>query len=347
MTPRPPLLPLSLLPLCLLLAACTRPDASEAGATPPSALVTLTTAQQGAVAQTITVYGQVEAGSDSQRMLVAPVEAVVAAIEAPAGSRVRQGQRILRLQPSPATTAQWQSALAEARAAQDALARSQRLRGDGLAGQAEVEAAQARLATAEAQRSMSQVQLAQLKLRAPAVGDVQRVLVNVGDLLAPGTPVASLAVAGAGVARFGIDPAQIGNLQIGTPVQVQVLDGRPPFAATVRSLSRAIDPQTRLAAFLVDIPASDAPSPGQPLTAQVAIVSNRAAVVVPYAALLDDGGQPYVYVVTADGTAHRRDVRVGPTDARQTAILAGVRAGEQVVVAGGTALEDGLKVRTR
>ncbi len=48
-----------------------------------------------------------------------------------------------------------------------------------------------------------------------------------------------------------------------------------------------------------------------------------------------------------DGVAHRRDVRVGPTDARQAALLSGVRAGEQVVVAGGTALEDGLKVRTR
>lgn len=346
MTPRPPLLPLSLLPLCLLLAACARPDASEAGATPPSALVTLATAQQGAVAQTITVYGQVEAGSDSQRMLAAPVEAVVAAIDAPAGSRVRQGQRIVRLQPSPATSAQWQSVLAEARAAQDALARSQRLRSDGLAGQAEVEAAQARWATADAQRRTLQARLAQLDLRAPTAGDVQRMMVNVGDLLAPGTPVASLAAAGAGVARFGIDPAQIGSLHVGAPVQVQPLDGRPPFAANVRSLSRAIDPQTRLAAFLVDIPAGDAPSPGQPLTAQVAVASDRTAVVVPYAALLDDGGQPYVYVV-AGGTVHRRDVRLGPTDARQAAILAGVRAGEQVVVAGGTALEDGLKVRTR
>lgn len=347
MTPRPPLLPLSLLPACLLLAACVQPDTNEAGATPASALVTLATAERGAVAQAITVYGQVEAGSDSQRMLAAPVEAVVAAIDAPAGSRVRQGQRIVRLQPSPATTAQWQSVLAEARAAQDALARNQRLRGDGLAGQAEVEAAQARLTTAEAQRSMLQARLAQLDLRAPTAGDVQRVLVNVGDLLAPGTPVASLAADGAGVARFGIDPAQIGSLQVGAPVQVQPLDGRPPFAANVRSVSRAIDPQTRLAAFLVDIPAGNAPSPGQPLTAQVANANDRAAVVVPYAALLDDGGQPYVYVVAGDGTAHRRDVRVGPTDARQAAILAGVHAGEQVVVAGGTALEDGLKVRTR
>jgi len=175
---------------------------------------------------------------------------VVAAIDAPAGSRVRQGQRIVRLQPSPATTAQWQSVLAEARAAQDALARSQRLRSDGLAGQAEVEAAQARWATADAQRRTLQARLAQLDLRAPAAGDVQRMMVNVGDLLAPGTPVASLAAAGAGVARFGIDPAQIGSLHVGAPVQVQPLDGRPPFAANVRSLSRAIDPQTRLAAFV-------------------------------------------------------------------------------------------------
>ncbi len=130
MTYRPPVLL-----LCLLLAACGRSgdadDAAPATGT-ASALVTLATAERGAVAQTITVYGQVEAGSDSQRMLAAPVEALVAAIEAPAGSHVRQGQRIVRLQPSPATRAQWQSAVAEAQAAREALARTQRLRADGL-----------------------------------------------------------------------------------------------------------------------------------------------------------------------------------------------------------------------
>lgn len=335
--------------LCLLLTACGRSgDADDAEASTAAArtLVTLATAQRGTVAQTVTLYGQVEAGSDSQRMLVAPVEAIVAAIDAPAGSRVRQGQRIVRLQPSPATRAQWQSAQAEAQAAREALARAQRLRADGLGSQADIEAAQLRLRSADAQRTTLQARLAQLDLRAPAAGDVQRVLVNVGDLLAPGAPVASLAAVGAGVARFGIDPALIDSLQVGAPVQVQPLDGRPSFSANVRSLSRVPDPQTRLASFLVDIPAAYAPSPGQPLAARVAVASVRDAVVVPYAALLDDGGQPYVYVVK-NGIAQRRDVQLGPTDARQAAILAGVRAGEPVVVAGGTALEDGMRVHTQ
>ncbi|PTS90786.1 efflux RND transporter periplasmic adaptor subunit, partial [Sphingomonas sp. HMWF008] len=64
------------------------------------------------------------------------------------------------------------------------------------------------------------------------------------------------------------------------------------------------------------------------------------------AALLDDGGQAYVYVVTG-GVAHRRDITVGAPRGDRVAVSGAVLAGEAVVVAGGTAVEDGMKVRTK
>ena len=51
--------------------------------------------------------------------------------------------------------------------------------------------------------------------------------------------------------------------------------------------------------------------------------------------------------VVASGTAHRRDVTVGATDGDRVAITRGVKAGERVVTQGGTAVEDGIKVRTK
>jgi membrane fusion protein (multidrug efflux system) len=69
-------------------------------------------------------------------------------------------------------------------------------------------------------------------------------------------------------------------------------------------------------------------------------------VTIPYEAILDDGGQPYVYVV-ANGIAHRHDVVTGPSSGTRITIIKGVSAGDIVVVQGGTAVEDGMKVRTK
>ena len=65
---------------------------------------------------------------------------------------------------------------------------------------------------------------------------------------------------------------------------------------------------------------------------------------MPYAALLDDGGRSYVFVVK-DGVARSRNVVPGSSAGDSIAIASGVAPGERVVVAGGTALDDGMKVR--
>ena len=51
--------------------------------------------------------------------------------------------------------------------------------------------------------------------------------------------------------------------------------------------------------------------------------------------------------VVARGVAHRRDVGVGATEGDRVAITKGVRPGELVVTQGGTAIDDGMKVRTK
>ena len=52
----------------------------------------------------------------------------------------------------------------------------------------------------------------------------------------------------------------------------------------------------------------------------------------------------FVYVVNGDGTATRRNVKVGHEDASASVITEGVKPGEQVVIDGGSRLNDGSKV---
>lgn len=327
------------------LSACSNGQTTTATDNPPAALVTLANARLGSVAQTVTVYGEVDRGI-TQVALVAPVEATVQRIEAPGGSTVTAGQPIVRLAASPASRMQLQTAMAEAVAANDALARALRLRSDGLASDAEVEAARARKATAAAQLTALQAGHARLLLGAPAAGYVDAISASVGDLVQPGTSIATLTRAGASSARFGVDPTLLRALPAHATVEIVPGDGTAAFSVPASGFSPVIDPRTRLASLLVALPADKHLAAGTPLSARIVVRGSADAVTVPHAALLDDGGQAYVFVVRA-GIAHRHDVRIGASDARQVAILAGVRPGDQVVTAGGTAVEDGMRVRTR
>jgi len=227
-----------------------------------------------------------------------------------------------------------------------ALARAERLRADGLASDADVETARQTLAAARATSQALSQQSHALSLRAPGEGYVSAVAVNPGDLVATGANVATIARTGTLRARFGVDPALARTLTPGRSIQVKASSGGPSFDAPILSVDRTIDPQTRLASVFVRVPAALALGPGLPLMGTVAVVRADGAVTIPYAALLDDGGQPYVYVV-AGGVAHRHDVVPGATSGKLVAIEKGVAAGDRVVTAGGTAVEDGMKVRTK
>lgn len=331
--------------LAAALAACSgAADTTPAGA--PTALVTTARATTGQVASTQVIYGTVGQSAESQYTLSAPIEAIVSRIAAPVGTPVRRGQLIIALAASPSTQAQIARLSADARTAQLAYERARRLRADGLVSDAEVETARAAAQGAQASRSALSAQSGQLSLRAPGAGFVQSIATSPGNLIAAGTTVATIGRVGDLRARFGIDPALVGRLSRNAGVRLKPSGGSQAITVPILSVDPTVDPLTRLASIYVQVPAAFGTGAGQPLAGEVTLEQSVASPIVPYAAVLDEGGQPYVFVV-AKGVARRRDVELGASDGRSIAVTKGIRAGDMVVTAGGTALEDGSKVRVK
>lgn len=329
----------------LALAACSGGEQPE-NAVAPSAMVSIATAEAAPVRASVRIYGTADAGASGTLILSAPEEAIVASIDAPIGSAVAAGQIVVRLAPGPSARLEAARAATEARAARLAYARAQRLRADGLVGNAEVESARAAAQSASATLASLAQRAAGLALRAPAAGHVAAISASLGALVPAGTPVVSIVGAGGLRARFGVDPALARRIPPGASVRISPSGGGTAFTVPVLSVDPAVDPATRLAAVFVRLPTGAGVGAGEPLTGEIALSSPVGAPTVPYAALLDEGGQAYVFVI-ARGVAHRRDVLVGPSDGRRVVIQSGVRPGEAVVVEGGTAVEDGMRVRTR
>lgn len=328
----------------VLLAACS--SAPPVKPADPVALVSTARVAQGSIAETVTLYGAAESGSAARTGLVAPIEAIVVAIDAPVGTAVSRGQAIVRLALSPIARLDLTRADTEARLASAALGRAERLRADGLVGNAEVETARAAARAASATRASLSARTGALVLRAANTGFVDTITPSIGDLVPAGGVVATIAKAGDLRARFGVDPALARRLGRGARLQILPAGGGSPFSAPVQSVVPVVDPLTRLASVYTLIPATASIGAGETLTASIQISEAATALTIPYAALLDEGGQPFVFVVER-GVAHRRDVTTGPASGDQIAILKGVSSGEVIVISGGTALEDGMKVRTK
>ncbi|MFM9936966.1 MAG: efflux RND transporter periplasmic adaptor subunit [Novosphingobium sp.] len=335
--------------LALALAGCSTTPAEDAADAAPVALVKVARAEAGTVSESVTLYGTVEAGTGNSAALSAPVEASVVQILAPVGTLVAAGTPVARIAPSPQARLDLAKAGADARAATLAAARAERLRRDGLASDADVETARAAATSTGATLTSLIARAGQQVLRAPVAGYVQTVAVSPGDLVQPGAAIAAIARSGAGRARFGIDPALARRVAIGTGLTVRTAGGERSFGTKVIAVDPVVDPATRLGAVFAVVP--PAIGAGEALSAVLALPGNpgspgSAALSVPYVALLDDGGQAYVYVVTGH-VAHRHDVTVGASNGDRAAITAGLAAGDTVVTEGGTALEDGMKVRLK
>ncbi len=332
------------LPLISLvfLGACSSTPAEKPPE--PVALVQVATAAQGEVADSVTLYGSVEAGAGSELTLSAPAEAIVASISAPAGSPVGAGTLVVQLLPSPQSALDRTKARSDAVAADNAFARAQRLKADGLVSNAEVDAARATAAAADATRASLRQRAGSLSLYARKGGVVDAVLAKPGDLVAAGTPIVRIATGGDVRARFGLDPATARSMGAGSGLRIQPLAGGREIGVSVSGVHHVVDPTTRLAAIFANIPANAGLALGEPLKATLLRTGGTHGVTIPYAAVQDEGGQPFVFVVL-NGVAHKHDVKLGALSGDTVLVLDGVAAGDSVITQGGTAVEDKMKVR--
>jgi len=157
-----------------------------------------------------------------------------------------------------------------------------------------------------------------------------------------------------------IDPA---SLYVDTSVPLSQLSlVKPGMAATVTTPFRpGVEFPARIAAILPSFDATSATSSartdligperiveaGAPVEVRVETANAPDAIVVPAAALFQDEGldRYHVFVIGADGRAHRTDVKVGLRDRDRVQVTDGIKPGDLVVTSGGYALSDGLGVR--
>jgi RND family efflux transporter MFP subunit len=255
------------------------------------------------------------------------------------------------------------------------LQRRQRLLEEGVVGRAEVDTAQAevdsvrariayaqqQIGVAESQVSLRRTDLNDMVVRAPFSG------VAISKDAQPGEMVSPVS-AGGGFTRTGICTiVDMRSLEIEVDVNESyinrvkddqkvsaVLNAYPDWQIPSRVITTVPAADRQKATVLVRIGFEQLdprilPDMGVKVTFLREADENRApamqpVTLAPKSAIKTEGDMTYAYVVGADGLVDRRAVKVGGADGDRIEILAGLRAGERVIVSPPADLAAGARV---
>ena len=218
-----------------------------------------------------------------------------------------------------------------------------------LAGtEAGIESADAHLASARAAVGVATATESFTTMRAPFDGLVTERLTDPGNLAAPGVPLLRIESDGARQVVVRVDEARAAYVHTGDRVTV-LIDAAAEHGeddkgleGVVAEVARAVGADQRAFTVKVSLPSTVTARTGS-FARVVLRGAPRQALLVPAHAIQRHGQVLSVYVVQ-DGVARLRLIRVGTSSSEGVEVLAGLDAGESIVVSPLTRLVDGADV---
>jgi len=290
----------------------------------------------------------------------------VAEIHVEVGDWVKKGQDLVVLESKDIgeAKAEFYKAMAQCELAKINFAREQRLLKEGIgarknfvAAEAEYKVAQANLEVAEKRLHVlgfNEAQVNQIAsthqinpaitLYAPIEGKVVEIKAACGAMVDPATPILTIIDPRLLWIDAEIYEKDIAKVKVGQQVEMRVpAYGEQVFRGRVSHIGDVVKADTRTITVRAEV-ANDARllKPGMFADVDIILEEGQKVLVVPSAAILEEGSQKIVFVKEKGGFA-RREIATGSVYERCHQVLSGLKAGEQVVVEGNHQLRSKLQ----
>lgn len=250
---------------------------------------------------------------DQTLNIAAQVEGQIIAIGARQGARVERGQLLARIDKRDlGARRERAAALVHQRKLEHVAAKP--LAEEGVITLADLANAAANLEGARAELANIDLQLANLEIRAPANAILEQQMVEVGDYVKIGNPVAVLLVNDPLVVTGGANEQDIEKISVGSPATATLSDGRQ-LQGQVRFVSARASDQTRTFTVEVEVENPQAQIPAG-LSAKVTIPVKqiRAYRLASSLLALADDGSLGVKSVAEDGTVIFHEAQIVKAD---------------------------------
>ena len=368
--------------LLLGLTACGEKETAQENDGPSGIAVQVEEVSMASISNENTVSGQLAA--DKETMIMISSAAKCTAVNFHAGDTVKEGDILCTLDlgsmiasynaasigyesASQSYHDQSQVFASQIALQQQNLANLKALYEIGAASQLEIDQAELQLQSAIATRNSTLAQLeAGMENAKSGLEQLDLALENVdenGNVIAPmdGVLASMSAVAGSFVSTampvavitdntqmkitVMVSESLVSKLNSGDKADVYVSSADKHIAASVRSVDRTANMQTKLYTVTLSVPADvEGLLPGMFADVTFHTDLNDNAVVIPTEAILTSGETQYVYIVEGE-TAKHVEITTGITGSGVTQVTSGLTAGDQLVTVGQAYLHDGDLVR--
>ncbi len=342
----------------IVLNACSSDNVSASMQAPPAAQVKVMTAALRTVQDSSEYVATIK--SRNSATIQPQVEGQITKIYVRSGQLVRAGAPLLEIDPlkqratmnsSEATARQKQANLEWARTQ---LERSKKLYAAGVVSKQDLDqaqtgydAAQADLASLNAQVKEQQVQLQYYQVVAPSEGIVGDIPVHVGDRVTTSTMLTTVDRNTDLEAYIQVPLERATGLRLGLPVEIVGETGAVLAHSRITFISPQVDTgmQSVLAKALINNPRREIRS-AQFVRARV-IWRSHPGLMIPVTAVARVSGQYFTFVAQRDskGTVARQvPVQVGDITDSSYTVLGGIKPGDEVIISGTQNLADGAPV---
>lgn len=292
-----------------------------------------------------TNYVQIQGKVDAQDNVTAYPQSpgTITAINARVGQHVSKGQVLVQLDNGvlQQNIAQAQSQIALLNTLYQ---RQKNLWDQKIGTEVQFLQAQTNLQSSQKQLAALRQQASMYRITSPISGTIDQMDLKLGQVAQPGQT--GIRIVNADNLKVKADVPESYSASVGTGNNVKILipDANDSLVTKVTFAAKAIDPTSRSFAVEIKLPARKSLRPNMTAILKIADYTKSKAIVVPVKAIQRSEDGDYVFI-NESGTAKRKNVKVGTTYGGSSEILSGLNAGDQLITAGATDIEDGDKVK--
>jgi RND family efflux transporter MFP subunit len=342
-----------------LAAGCSRSNADAPQQGPPAVPVKVQTVQDHPIGDASEYVATIK--SRHSATIMSDVEGWIFDIHVHSGQFVHKGDTLMEIDPRrqqaavsnmDSQKASKEAALAWAKAQYE---RTKALAASGVMSKQDLEQAEsayngalADVKALDAQIDSGKVQLRYYSVFAPTDGIVGDVPVHVGDRVTNTTVLTTLDERSGLEVYIPIPSEHAHDVKPGMPVEVVDAAGKVLLETNVYFISPQIDTGTQ--SVLVKAPAdkaADVLRAMQLVRARI-VWSTHSGITIPVIAVNRISGQFFAFVAQQDNgklVARQVPLQLGEINGNDYAVISGLKAGDQVVTAGGQNLADGMAIR--
>ena len=276
---------------------------------------------------------------EEQANIVSKIPERITKINVRVGDEIQQGQVVILLDKSGASSQYFQAKAGFQNAEKD-LARMKSLYKEGAISQQLLDGTQTSYEIAKANYEAAK---SSVELTSPINGIITAINLNVGDLAQPGMVLITVASINKMKILFDVGELDIPNFAIGQNADIfSDLNPEIKRKGKISQISKSANIQSRsfeLKAIFTNTK-NKWFKPGMFCKINVELVKRKNAITVPSSSIISNGSSNSVYIIN-DRHAHLKNIKLGISNGNFTEIIGGLKGNEKVVTLGMNSLREG------